>query len=231
MIEILRKLRGGRKTAADLRTALAQIDVPSLSEVLDAAIGKRDELLLDGSDKQVLEAEAEINAARIAFDRGKAVWAELERRIGIAEKEEAETALTAERDRIEREAAAVAAELERRWPGAQAVLVELLDKLHRAEDAVQKVNERLAAAGRDEWVADVEWRSRPKPQVEWERAVSLSNTTLLPHLSEWGLQGYGQQPMAPVFLHSLPSPDHRAEQSTPKPLVAQPAGGIIFPRT
>lgn len=234
MIELLKKLRGTKKqTGADLRAALTEIDLLSLADELDAATRKREGLLLDGSDRQVLDAEAEIDRARIALDRGKAAKAELERRAVTAEVEEAKAALTAERDRVDAEAAALAADLRREWPKLHTAVIQFMQRIETSRGATHTVNEKLGAAGRGgERLEEPEWRARSRPEHQWERTVALDATVVLPAIEEWGLDGYNHMMgTAAMFLHSAPAADGRAAQSIPTPFVVTPPGGIINPRT
>jgi hypothetical protein len=234
VLEVLKKFRArNMETAAALKVGLAEIDLATLARAVDEAMRRRDRLLLDGNDKEVLAAEAEISSARIAFDRGKALRQEIERRIVDAEVIEAKAALDAERDRVDAEAAAVAADLQREYPKLQEAMTNLLERVDASDTAVQAVNEKLGNAGRgDERLEGPEWRARPRPVGQWEGAVSLGVRTVLPAIEEWGLTGYGgMMAPAPVVPRAAPTSDSRADQSTPTPLVAAPAGGIIFPRT
>ena len=74
MLEKIRKLLGS-ETAADIRAALAEIDLNALRAELAAAETKRQDLLLTGNDKQILAAESAMTTARLALDRATAATA------------------------------------------------------------------------------------------------------------------------------------------------------------
>lgn len=146
MLTALKKLAGGSRpaTAAALKSALAEIDLDSLSSAVDHAETARTDALLKADERQLEKAEAALAAARRDLDRGRAAREALTLKIAEAEKAEAAAAIDAERQAVEAEAEAVAAELKRVYARAGNEIVAILDKLDAAEDRVAAFNARLA---------------------------------------------------------------------------------------
>lgn len=88
MLAQIRKLLSA-ETKEDIEGAIAAIDIHALQTKLNGAEARRRELLLSGSDKQVLAAEAEITAARLDLERAQIALSELEAKLAVA-KEKAE---------------------------------------------------------------------------------------------------------------------------------------------
>jgi hypothetical protein len=227
MFEFLKNLRSAREpTAALIRDAISRVDPLALAAVVSAASEERNRLLVEGTDGEIQTAEAVLAAAELALVRGKAVKEELERRLAVAEADEARAALDAELDRADAAAQKVADKLRSRLPKLAAEYVALLTELEAADRDVLAVNEKLGAAGRgDERIERPEWRARPRPVYQWEGAVSITATTVLPAIPELRCPGYGVlPPRAATFLrHSV-----SYEGERPKPLVI-PSGPVFIP--
>ena len=103
-----------------------------------------------------------------------------------------------------------------RWrPVLKRRMLGLLDRLASVEARVRTMNECLAAAGRSERIAGVEFgRARPRPGVQWEGAVSLAAHTIFPDVSEWSLEGRGHAQMTAAFWNK---PTTRSEDC-PRPI-------------
>lgn len=222
MLEIFKKLRGNANpTAADLRKALEQIDIAALECSVSDAEAARKAALIAGDAKALDGAEKALSAARTALEHGVIARGELIARIEAAERAEADAALTRERAEVEAFAAETAAAVATRWPALQREMVELLARLSAAEARVQAVNERLAAAGRTDVVAEVEFgRARPRPEVEWAGGKALAATVVLPAIPEWDAPGHGEVRTLPAF-YTRPSTagDYLRDDDRPRPLV------------
>lgn len=178
-------LKRGVRSAADLRAALAAIDHAGAAEELEAAEAARRALLLEGDDAAVLKAEQRISVARIAIDRARALEEELQLRIAEAEAAEAKAALDAEREAVEREAAATAKALKAYETHASAI-VTLLQRLEAAEAAVTAINDKLSDAGRGgDCLAPVELRTFPAEGYAPAASV-LTLTSLRPTATQPG---------------------------------------------
>src|SRR5690242_5137371 len=94
--DVLKKLRTGKSSVAEITAALAEIDVDALEAASEALEAERRRVLLDGSDKDLEAIEAKITAADREVERAVAAKAELERRLEQA------TAAQSEGERIAR---------------------------------------------------------------------------------------------------------------------------------
>jgi hypothetical protein len=83
------------RTSADLRADLAKIDIQVLEAKVDAIERQRRELLLRGSDAEVLAITQDLSAANLEAERGQAAVDELTRLISEAEQREAREAIEA----------------------------------------------------------------------------------------------------------------------------------------
>lgn len=82
-----------KRSAADLRVTLAEIDPKALEAEVDRLEAERRRLLVHGSDAEVLAIGNEITAANLACERGGAAIEELNRLIAEAERREANEAI------------------------------------------------------------------------------------------------------------------------------------------
>lgn len=167
-------------SAAEIEAALVSIDIHSLQAELAAAVERRAALLLTGTDKEILAAEAAIDQARLAVDRNTAAKAELERRVVAARAAEAKAGLDAERDAAAKEAAEIKRVLAAEWPRHANPLIALLTRLLDAERAIERVNAKLVDADRaDDRLREIE-RDLFADGTTYLPAVSLMNRTALP---------------------------------------------------
>ncbi len=195
LAEIMKRLRGGgAETAATLREALekAEAAVSPAEQALAAAQAERAALLLGGTDRQVLDAEAKVDSARIGLDRLRAAAGELRTRLAAAEKRESEAELDRVLAEAEHSASMAAAMLRARYEPLAAELASVLEK---AEEADAKVSAaRLAAmkAGREVAVRDVTERLTPEGRifVPFRDSVSLRPAG---RFGGWGLAAYDFQ--------------------------------------
>jgi hypothetical protein len=164
MLEKIRKLLKS-ETAADIRAALAAVDLNALRADVDAAESKRQGLLLTGKDAQILEAEAEITTARLALDRAVAATAALETKLAAAEAKEFDQAFERDRAAVVAQCEYVARELQKIGPAAAEVerICALVRDATNARTAIYKrmVDDitGLTAAGRSTEV--------PSPVASW----------------------------------------------------------------
>lgn len=180
ILEIIRSaLSAPDASSADLRAALAAIDLPALEAAVSTAERHRTGLLLDGTERDLDDADKVLKTATRERDRAVAAKAELSKRLAVAGEAEAAAALDAERADVDREAKTVEKLLRDRWVKLQAEAVAILDRLHDAERAVFEVNNRLGAAGRKDTIAPVERRVFPAPDFEWPEMHSIINRTVL----------------------------------------------------
>lgn len=185
MFSIFKK--GSPASAAEIEVALAEIDISALEAAHTTAVEARAALLLTGSDKEVLAAEAEIDRARLAVDRVKAVQGELERRLVAAKADEAKAALDAELAAAAAEADAVKRALATEWPKHAKALIGLLERLHAAEKAIGAINTKLIAADRaDDRLREVERDLFDPGGKAYLPSVSIRNRSSLPNVFDAG---------------------------------------------
>ncbi len=190
MLDLMKKMRRMPETSVSIREALAEVDaaIPIATEKAVAADKSRAELLLSGTDAQVVAAEAETSTARIALDRLTAARCELERHLVETEAAEAMGALDTERAMVEAKAAKIAARLRREYEQHAGSLAGLLAELAAAEDAVSSINRKLYDAGRSDTLPPVEERAIPAGRNSVDVAGLRALTALRPIGSSpgWG---------------------------------------------
>lgn len=180
---IMKKLRTSPETSAALHIANAEAIAarPAAAAVLTAAESDRASLLLSGTDKEILAAEAKISSARIALDRIDAAAAELARRAAEAEVREGNEALNREREAVEAVATRVASSLVSNYGKHSDAIAALLRSLSMAEAAVSALNSKLIAAGRgDDILPAVETRVLGAANCLENVASILTLTSLRP---------------------------------------------------
>jgi hypothetical protein len=94
--DIIAKITGSKaakRTAADLRTDLASIDIDALERKVSEIERRRRELLLSGSDAELLAIAQDLTAANLEAERGQALTDELKKLIAEAEAREAQAAV------------------------------------------------------------------------------------------------------------------------------------------
>lgn len=134
-------------TAADIEASLAEYDVATLEASLATAQQRRTDLLLTGSDSEILAAEDAATKARLALDRAHASVAELNRRLVDARKAEARAAAVKSR------ADAVAAvdkaikRIQSEYEIHASAIASLVQEAVAADSAVHAVNDEIFRGG------------------------------------------------------------------------------------
>ena len=134
------------RSAADLRSDLAAIDLPALEGAVSTLEQQRKELLLKGSDADLAENNAAIVAANLEAERAQAAAVELQRLIVEAEAREASEALDAQYAAAE-EAAAIAGKAAREIDELAGKLTARLSEITRASASVTRWNALAEKAG------------------------------------------------------------------------------------
>lgn len=98
MLNKLKLSRGATSSAVEIEASLADFDILELESQLATASQRRADLLLTGSDAEILAAEDHATKARLALDRAVAAVTELTRRLGEARESEARAAAQKHRD-------------------------------------------------------------------------------------------------------------------------------------
>lgn len=183
MLKKIRKLLEGKqapKTATALSDALDEIDLVGLRVAADEAARRRAALLLTGADAEILAAERDADAARLAVDRAEALRSELERR--RSEAEEVERRAKIERQHREAKAALddAVARIEAEYPALAQRLAELAAAADAADNAAHEWNklamtdDHAAARGRLDSVAErVGWTALYDVNLDFSGAIRL----------------------------------------------------------
>lgn len=183
MLKKIRKLLEGKtapKTAADLAGAIDEIDLAALRSAADAAAKRRAAMLLTADDEQILAAEREADAARLAVDRAEALRSELERRKAEAEEVERKAKI----ERQHREAKAIlddaVARIEAEYPALAQCIADLAAAASAADNAAHEWNklamtdDHAAASGRLDTVAEhVGWAALYDVNLDFAGALRL----------------------------------------------------------
>jgi len=133
--------------AAELQAALETIDVTSLDAEISAATSARQAALIDGTDREVADAEKRLADAHLAADRGRARHAELNRRLDEARTREAREAVLAEHAAVSKRADEFATRFARDYVKLAGSLVALLVELNEVETAAKTANEAADKVG------------------------------------------------------------------------------------
>lgn len=180
ILEFLRRPASGSEA---LRSKLAQIAeaIPQAEAEAARLASERAAKLLDATDRELEAIEKTHANARRAVDRLRAAHAELQRRLAVAEADEAGAALDAERAEAEKLAEATAERVRREYAKAAKTIAGLVDDLDKAERHVAEVNAKLANAGRfEDLLRPVEARAIPEPEEVRPEPFRLAACSLVP---------------------------------------------------
>ena len=128
------------ETVADIDEALAEIDLDALRSTLAEANRRRADLLLSGSDDQVLAAEKQIEVARLAIDRADAAKGELETRLAAAKTRELDQAFDRQWKEADAEAAAAFDFVKAKVVPAVRAIEEALKKKEESDRKIRDLN-------------------------------------------------------------------------------------------
>jgi chromosome segregation ATPase len=164
---VLNLLKKPAARSDELRKALSEISSAEARANVERLEAERRRLLLDGSDKDIRAVEENLASARRDLDRANAATEELQRRIAETEaKEEADKA-AAERKAIEDEAQAAADAIRKEYPVLARKLVDLLERVKAADEAVKEFNQRLVKSG--------QWGTAPHLRMESVQSRVFTN--------------------------------------------------------
>ncbi|TSE07586.1 hypothetical protein C1D09_018820 [Mesorhizobium intechi] len=142
-MDIFKLLRRQSNTAADLKAALAAIDLDGAEAVAEGIEAERKRILLDGTDKELAAVEERLAAAYRHIERLGAAKEELERRIEAATAAETQQERTVQYASAKAQADAAAKLLTTRYPAIARDFIGLLKTLAEAQLAVDDANQRL----------------------------------------------------------------------------------------
>lgn len=122
-------------TSADIEASIAEYDISALEASLATAQQRRADLLLTGTDDEILDAESEETKARLALDRAHAAITELNRRLEGTKAAEAEAAVREQYENAAAKVDAAVALIESEYPDLARRIVEIAEVAREADDA------------------------------------------------------------------------------------------------
>lgn len=133
MLEKIKKLLKSGETSADIRSALAELDLAKLSDEYSAAAARRSALLLSGTDREVLDAEKDVEAARLAIERAEAARNLLEGKLSAAEAREFDEEFDRQWREADAEAKALFDFIKSKVVPAAAVIDDAIQRIEKAD--------------------------------------------------------------------------------------------------
>jgi hypothetical protein len=143
MLKKLKLQHGNTATVADIEAALAEYDVATLETSLANAQQRRSDLLLTGTDPEILAAEDEATRARLALDRAVAAVAELDRRLEETREAEARAAAQKHRDDAVAAVDRVVARIGKEYATHARAIASLVQEADAADSTVHAVNDEI----------------------------------------------------------------------------------------
>lgn len=148
-MNVLKNLRPQRGTVQEIHAAIGQAraGLAEDQERLTRLVPGRRSLLLEGTDEEILQIEAQISSTRLSMERGEAAIEELQRLLGEAQVRERD----AELDRLEEDTRAEEAALYEdalAYTGLAQKMVPIADRAKRRRRRIQANIIRLRDAGR-----------------------------------------------------------------------------------
>jgi hypothetical protein len=143
MFKKLKFLRGGISSVADIEAALAEYDVATIEASLATAQQRRTDLLLTGSDAEILAAEDAATKSRLALDRAHAAVVELNRRLEEACAEEEAAAARKRRDDAAGEVDRVVARIRKEYAAHARAIAALVEEADIADKAARVANSEI----------------------------------------------------------------------------------------
>jgi len=145
MLNKLKLSRGATSSAVEIEASLADFDILELESQLATASQRRADLLLTGSDAEILAAEDHATKARLALDRAHASVAELNRRLAEARAEERRAAINAEYAATRTKVEVAVERINNEYPALAAKILELCELADAADDATTAWSRRCFA--------------------------------------------------------------------------------------
>lgn len=190
MFKKLKFLRGTTATSADIAASIAEYNIPELESQLATAQQRRTDLLLTGSDTEILAAENEATKARLALDRAHAAIAELNRNLAEAEAAERRAALDADYAATRAKVDVAVQRIKTEYPALAAKIVELCELADDADEATAAWSKRIFAGETDELPFVDTVMERLGLHNKWfVNGITFESATRL--LPVEGFEGYG----------------------------------------
>jgi hypothetical protein len=140
MLNKQKLLRGATSSATEIEAALAEFNIPELESQLALASQRRSDLLLTGSDAEILAAEDVATKARLALDRAVAAITELTRRLEEARTAEAFAAAKKRRDEADAASDKVAARIKEEYVLHAQAIADLVAEARAADAGARSIN-------------------------------------------------------------------------------------------
>lgn len=185
MFEIFKKKS---RTASQMREARAAINVSELQAGIDALNAKRRDALLTGSDAEVRAVEADLEKARLVFDRASVAADELDKQIAESEYAESETAFATKYQAAIVARDAAMSRIESDYSRGANLILGVIEAVEAANSQVAEVNRELYS--RDGTLPDIEaadvlyWRGRYSHMKTRIRSTQLLPTHQSPPYGE-----------------------------------------------
>ncbi|MBL8572997.1 MAG: hypothetical protein JNM13_04910 [Hyphomicrobiaceae bacterium] len=200
MLQIFAKFRTGNPTAADIRGALAALDLEGASKVIARAEEARRTAIVSGDEAGVGRAEQVLVKARLERERLDIARAELESRLADAIASEAGARLDKVQADAERQRDQARARLAKEGVAAMRALCAILSEVAAADEAVTRANGQLVAAGRPA-IATVESDFTPVPENQYGPLHHVAGNVCIPRVDGWQISGWNYS--EPPFNHGL----------------------------
>ncbi|PSJ57389.1 hypothetical protein C7I85_22660 [Mesorhizobium soli] len=140
---VLKKLRTGKSSVAEIEDALARINIDDLEAAAEKLEEERRRILLDGTDKELEAIEAQIVTANRDVERALATRAELEKRLREAAAAEADSEKLARYRAAKKAGELAASRVAEEYPRLAAGIRDLIRALAEATAAVELANNDL----------------------------------------------------------------------------------------
>lgn len=185
LLDIINSITGGKatkRTSAELRASLAEIDLAALERAVTDIERQRRALLLTGSDAELLAITQDLTAANLEAERAQALTDELKKLIAEAEAREAQAA-------VEQRAAEGRAARDRligHYTKADELAAELantLQKIGQDRHLVQDANRTTSAKGRPDLRVN-------DPIGDIAGHLGYASADRIPNPLHWTLKGY-----------------------------------------
>jgi DNA polymerase III delta prime subunit len=145
LADILARLRKGKQSPADLRTALDNLDVEAAERKVAALEEKRRAVLLEGTNDDVAAIEKEIQSACLDVERTALARDEIARRLEQAIHAETEETRRARYEVARAQVGDAAALIKNQYVKAALQIARIIASVEEAERAAQAINADLPA--------------------------------------------------------------------------------------
>lgn len=217
MFKKLKLLHGGISTVADLEVSLAEFDIATLEASLATAQQRRTDLLLTGSDAEILAAEDAATKARLTLDRAMVAVTELPRRLEEAREAEAHAAALKSRDDAVTDVDKAVARIRSDYVRHAQAISDLVAEANAADTAAELFNNEVYATGEYEDIGPVKlvhdglgWSKKFDIPPKFGKSISLPEVD---DFSSIGVHSRWLTKLEKFALFSIGNPDDFLEAS------------------